>query len=87
MTEGELLLLRLFVFTFDLDDTALDELERLGSDLTTLEGKDLFCLEEETVLEREEELVFLEGYDFTEDLELLRVEYPEEDCLEVFVFC
>ena len=70
MTEGELLLLRLFVFTFDLDDTALDELERLESDLRILEGKDLICLEEETVLEREEERVFLEGYDFIEDLEL-----------------
>lgn len=61
MTEGELLLLRLFVFTFDLDDTALDELERLESDLRILEGKDLICLEEEIVLEREEERVFLEG--------------------------
>ncbi len=70
MTEGELLLLRLFVFTFDLDDTVLDEVERLESDLRILEGKDLICLEEETVLEREEEPVFLEGYDFIEDLEL-----------------
>jgi hypothetical protein len=70
LTEGELLLLRLFVFTFDLDDTALDELERLESDLRTLEGKDLICLEEETVLEREEDRVFLEGYDFIEDFEL-----------------
>ena len=61
MTEGELLLLWLFVFTFDLDDTALDELERLESDLRILEGKDLICLEEETVLEREEERVLLEG--------------------------
>jgi hypothetical protein len=61
LTEGELLLLRLFVFTFDLDDTALDELERLESDLRILEGKDLICLEEEIVLEREEERVFLEG--------------------------
>jgi hypothetical protein len=70
LTEGELLLLRLFVFTFDLDDTVLDEVERLESDLRILEGKDLICLEEETVLEREEERVFLEGYDFIEDLEL-----------------
>jgi hypothetical protein len=70
LKEGELLLLRLFVFTFDLDDTALDELERLESDLRTFEGKGLLCLEEETVLEREEERVFLEGYDFIEDLEL-----------------
>lgn len=70
MKEGELLQLRLFVVTFDLDDTVLDELERLESDLRTLEGKDLLCLEEETVLEREEERVFLEGYDFIEDLEL-----------------
>jgi hypothetical protein len=70
LKEGELLLLRLFVFTFDLDDTVLDELERLESDLRTFEGKDLLCLEEETVLEREEERVFLEGYDFIEDLEL-----------------
>ncbi len=70
MTEEELLLLRLFVFTFDLDDTAFDEVERLEPDLIILEGKDFFCLEEETVLEREEERVFLEGYDFIEDLEL-----------------
>lgn len=70
MKEGELLLLRLLVFTFDLDDTVLDEVERLESDLRTLEGKDLLCSEEETVLEREEERVFLEGYDFIEDLEL-----------------
>ena len=74
MTVGELLLLRLFVFTFDLDDTAFDELELLEPDLRILEGKDLLCLEEETVFEREEERVFLEGYDFIEDLELLRVE-------------
>jgi hypothetical protein len=70
LTVGELLLLRIFVFTFDLDDTAFDELELLEPDLRTLEGKDLICLEEETVLEREEERVFLEGYDFIEDLEL-----------------
>ncbi len=70
MTEEELLLLRLFVFTFDLDDTALDEEERLEPDLIIFEGKEFFCLEEETVLEREEERVFLEGYDFIEDLEL-----------------
>jgi hypothetical protein len=70
LTVGELLRLRLFVFTFDLDDTAFDELELLEPDLRTLEGKDFICLEEETVLEREEERVFLEGYDFIEDLEL-----------------
>ncbi len=70
MTEEELLLLRLFVFIFDRDGTVLDELERLESDLRVLEGKDLICLEEETVFEREEERVFLEGYDFIEDLEL-----------------
>ncbi len=70
MTEGELLLLRLFVFIFDRDGTVLDELERLESDLRVLEGKDLICLEEETVFEREEERVFLEGYDFIVDLEL-----------------
>ncbi len=70
MTEGELLLLWLFVFTFDLDDVSLDEVERLESDLRILEGKDFPCLEEETVLEREEERVFFEGYDFIEDLEL-----------------
>ncbi len=70
MKEAELLQLRLFVVTFDLDDTVFDKLERLESDLRTLEGKDLLCLEEETVLEREEERVFPEGYDFIEDLEL-----------------
>lgn len=70
LKEGELLQLRLFVVIFDLDDTVLDELERLESDVRTLEGKNLLCLEEETVLEREEERVFPEGYDFIEDLEL-----------------
>ena len=88
--EGEILLLRVFVFTLDLDDTALDdtalddtflddtaldetvldELERLESDLRVLEGKDLLFSDEETVLEREEERVFLEAYDFIEDFEL-----------------
>lgn len=64
MKEEEVPLLRVYVFTFDLDVIFLDELERLESDFSSLEGKDLLCFEEETSLEREEERVFLEGYDF-----------------------
>jgi len=60
-----------YVFTFDLDVIFLDELERLELDFSSLEGKDPLCFEEEISLEREEERVFLEGYDFMVEMWLL----------------
>ena len=76
---------REYVFTFDLDVIFLDELERLEPDFSSLEGKDFLCFEEEIALERELERVFLEGYDFMEELELL--ELAEKVRFEVCFLC